>query len=654
MAKLSLTLWALVLMCASVPGQVQVRFSPQAEQVFSRAVELYRQGRAAEASAGFEMVIQSFPPNQRTTAAYIMRAKSLLRLDEPLEAGRTLHDFFTLYPTSSYLPDAQYTMGLMYIRIQRFDDALQSLLSAWRSGAAVQHEAFAALDRLTQSSVSTDEIRNLVKQSRSAAERAFFWVKIGEKEAAADRSTAVEEVLDTLYRNYPDNPYRERTAALRKRLEERSNVKIGVLLPLLRESDPSALKEIGNDVDDGIQYAVDEYSAQPGRVKVTLETRDTEHDVLVATRGIQELTSDIDVIGIIGPVFSNEASAAAPLANRRGCPLISPTANANGIAAAGKYVFQANPDYDTRGRAMARYAIEKKGYHVLAVLAPVNSFGKFMGEAFAAEAIRLGARVVATEWYERGAADLKSQMASIRQAGLRAGAEPYVSFAGKMSRQDIAHLVQLGVPMKTIDSLMNKDARIKATELLGSDARHRLDSLGVATVFDESTSDSLEYPVTAIDAIYVPISSSDEIGIVSSQIVYYNIQAQLLGSGEWNNPGELDANRRYCKNVIFESDSYVDAVDSAYGRFVNAYFDRFKKKPGKNTLYGYDTAAMVLSAIRAGGTSRESLTKELSGIGDYRGFHGKISFSSKRVNTWVWILHYDSDRIEMIDGFHVE
>jgi ABC-type branched-subunit amino acid transport system substrate-binding protein len=438
-------------------------------------------------------------------------------------------------------------------------------------------------------------------------------------------------------------------------LEQRSNVKVGVLLPLLRESEPSAVKELGNDIFEGIQFAVEEYSKNPATlVKVTLETRDTERDVLVATRGIQELTSDNDIIGIVGPVFSNEVSAVAFLANRHGYPLVSPTANANGIAATGQYVFQANPDYETRGRAMARFAVEKKGFRILAVLAPINTFGKFMAEAFAAEAIRLGATVVATEWYERGTADLKSQLSGIRKAGLRAGAEPMISFGGKMDRDEVARLVQLGVPMKRIDSLMNKSALISATALLGPQAKRWVDSLGITAVYNDPNIDSLEIPVTAVEGIYIPISSADEIGIVSSQVVYYNIQAQVLGSGEWNNLKELDANKRYCANVIFESDSYVAESDPAYEQFVNAYVDRYKKRPSKNALYGYDTAAILLSTIHSGGTSREALMTGLRHVKNYQGLHAKINFSTKRVNTWLWILQYTADQIQLFDGFNVE
>lgn len=647
----------LLLVCLASVAQAQqaVEYSPQAEEVFSRAVEQFKAGQFADASAGFDQVIKLYAPNQRTTAAYVMRAKALLRLDEPLEAARTLRDFFSLYPSSSYLPDADYTMGLVYLKIERREDAVQSFLAAWRSTSPVRLEALSALDRTLDTFVSSAFIQQLLSQAQSQEERAFFWLKIGEKEASAGKTAAADIALDTLTRSYFIPPFVERVAALRAAMTKQRNVKLGLLLPLMQHSDPSAVKELGDDIYDGIQVAVEDYNQDPAnRVKVTLATRDTERDALVATRAMQELTSDPDIIGIIGPVFSNVVSAVASLANSRGYPLISPTANANGIAATGQYIYQANPDYEIRGRAVARYAIETKGYHVLAVLAPLNSFGKFMAESFAAEALHLGAKVIAMEWYQRGAADLKSQLASIRKAGLKAGSEPMISFGGKMSRDDIARWVQLGIPMERLDSLMSKSAVINATSLLGPNARRTVDSLGIATVYDDPKIDSLEYPVTAIDGIYVPIGSAEEIGIVSSQLVYYNIKCQILGSGEWNSLSELIANKRYCSNVIFESDNFVDPSDSAYTRFALQYEDRFSKKPGKNALYGYDTAAMLLNMIPDGATTRENLNAALNRVRDYHGMHSRISLSTRRVNSWVWILQFGGDQVQRIDGFDVE
>ena len=102
-------------------------------------------------------------------------------------------------------------------------------------------------------------------------------------------------------------------------------------------------------------------------------------DPAVAARLTKELAADQEVIGILGPMFSSTTLTAARAAQEAAIPLISPTANANGIAALVQFVFQANPDYEMRGRAMARYAVGKLGFRTMAVLAPSDAYGKLSG-----------------------------------------------------------------------------------------------------------------------------------------------------------------------------------------------------------------------------------------------------------------------------------
>jgi hypothetical protein len=97
--------------------------------------------------------------------------------------------------------------------------------------------------------------------------------------------------------------------------------------------------------------------------------------------------------------------------------------------------------------------------------------------------------------------------------------------------------------METVDSLLEKSAEVDAEKLLGPRAKYILDSLGISTPVDESSLDSLESAVTGIDGMYVPIGMPEEIGVVASQIVYFNIKTGILGSGEWNSFPELDANK---------------------------------------------------------------------------------------------------------------
>jgi len=97
---------------------------------------------------------------------------------------------------------------------------------------------------------------------------------------------------------------------------------------------------------------------------------------------------------IIGPLFSEDAVAAARVAERNGVVMIAPLATQDAVSEGRSYVFQANPSVTTRGRAMARFADESLGLKGLGILAQGRSdLSLRMAESFRAEAERRGLHV---------------------------------------------------------------------------------------------------------------------------------------------------------------------------------------------------------------------------------------------------------------------
>ncbi|NBC01773.1 MAG: ABC transporter substrate-binding protein [Bacteroidetes bacterium] len=97
---------------------------------------------------------------------------------------------------------------------------------------------------------------------------------------------------------------------------------------------------------------------------------------------------------IIGPLFSEDAVAAARVAERNGVVMIAPLATQDAVSEGRSYVFQANPSVTTRGRAMARFADESLGLEGLGILAQGRSdLSMRMAESFRAEAERRGLQV---------------------------------------------------------------------------------------------------------------------------------------------------------------------------------------------------------------------------------------------------------------------
>jgi ABC-type branched-subunit amino acid transport system substrate-binding protein len=195
---------------------------------------------------------------------------------------------------------------------------------------------------------------------------------------------------------------------------------------------------------------------------------------------------------------------------------------------------------------------------------------------------------------------------------------------------------------------------IKASEVFGSNAKSVLDSMGISPEYDLSRLDSCEYPAAGLQAIYIPIAGAEEIGVVSAQLVYFNIPAQLIGSGEWNDLTELDEHKSYCTGLIFESDTYIDTSSAAYHEFVSGYRARFQKPPSRNAFFGYDTADLVLAQIRRGAATRQGLARALAAVGSYPGLHSRIGFGEERVNFWLNILQYDGSAIRRLDEIPLE
>lgn len=639
------------------PAQVELFvFRPEAETVFVSGMEAFRSGTYDSAQARFSRCLMAFPRHHRVSAAYIMGSKASYHLADYQESVRLAKNLIDLFPSSAYVDDAHYTLGLSYYRLGRFDDAAGELLmvrqSTKDSVLLRRSEAFLAIviaDHLT-----VDQIKSLRDAASSVPVRNFLTIRLADK---AYRTGNVQLPLELLrpFRGYPsDMAYVQEGLVLLDRIERGGSVEIAAILPLMSSSKQQDPKELGTELLNGIRLAVMQHN-KVGLPKVNLVERDSRRDPGIAARVVTELCSDDKIMAVIGPIFSNETFAAAGIANARGVPLITPTATANGIAAIGPFVFQLNPDYETRGRAAARFAVDSLGLRTFGVLAPAGGTGsgRAMAEAFIEEIAALGAEIVDAEWYDEGATDLRFQISAMRRRGLERTEIPVVDFGRRTSYEDLKKMLSWGVPARLLDSLAEREDTVSVNVLFGERGTEVADSLGIAYQQTTVDYDSLEIPVDAIDAIFLPISSSGEIGIVTSQIRYFNFRTQLLGTGEWYDIAELDENRQYADGVIFSNDTYVDESEGDYKAFAKDYMSMFARRPTLNSLYGYDAMSLVLSLVREGFASRQSLADALARLESHHGIRADFRLDNNRVNSYLTILQFKGRSIRKIGSIDI-
>ncbi|MDQ7041126.1 MAG: ABC transporter substrate-binding protein [Rhodothermus sp.] len=201
--------------------------------------------------------------------------------------------------------------------------------------------------------------------------------------------------VDTFVSRYPTSRYqREATqlrslaeVALRRRQQQARLITLGILLPLDAENAP-----LTQALVDGIRLAVEAHNAESLSVPVRMVFRDAGTDSAQVQAALRALLDEQQVDLVIGPLYSEQARAAAEVAEQRGVVLIAPLATDEAVSKGRRFVFQANPTLAVRGRLMARMAVYGLRLDSIGVVAQLGDpTAERMAEAFRAEALRLGA-----------------------------------------------------------------------------------------------------------------------------------------------------------------------------------------------------------------------------------------------------------------------
>ena len=639
---------------AATVAEDSVIYKPAVEHSFQEAMNLFRAMRFAEARALFEQIVDLPGTNHRTSAAFLMSAKSRYHQGDYAASIVLLQSFLGRFQHSEYLDDAQYTLALDYYQLEQYRESARAFLKVRQTSPDLPLAARAVkmLSLVAKENLEMEDLRELLAEANQTETKALLTVRLAQKVLQTGDARGTRDLLNTILSLPSTMPAITEAHELMKKIDESGVVRIGVVLPLTAKSDQSVVRGVGEELLDGIRLATDEYNSE-WMPKVNLEVRDSERDAGVAARQVSELSADSQIISILGPVFSHEALAAAEIANRRGAPLLTPTATATGIASIGKYVFQANPDFVTRGRAIAQYAVLAKGAHRFAVLAASDTADRATTEAFIQEVLDLGGEIIEVQYYKPGQTDLRDELAFMRQRGLELSEPIVFNFGAKTRPLDLKKMASWGVPQRVLDSLVTSNAVATVESLFGDDGRRVADSMNIPTQRIRAKYDSLGLPVAAFDAIFLPISSSEEIGIVTSQLRYFNFQSQLLGNGNWYEFNELEQHRQYSNGVIFTTDTYVEEISQQYQQFSKQFNLKFSKDPTKNSMIGYDAMKLLLNAIRQGATGREAIASVLRSSQTFRGIHSKISLDSRRVNSFLAILQYKNRAIKKIGEIDV-
>jgi ABC-type branched-subunit amino acid transport system substrate-binding protein len=405
--KFSTALAALLLFCFIVPAQAQKN---AADTVFNDALFLYRSGNYPQAAELFNFVRINFPGHRLTPFAALYEGKSNLSGKEYLLSRNIFKGVLAEYRTGFVADEARMALAFNYLRIMKPDSAAHILINLINTTFEYSYidSAKKYLRSVLLNQMNPEQIRKLsdfFSQSKAAA---ILRLTYGESLRLMSLVDSSNSVLASVIKDFPGTRESIIAAEIKQKPFNYENVAgtqyLLVMLPLF-ESKDSLQTGVAYNVLQGIQYATESFNATSDR-KFALLIKDTQRDRLTIEKIYEEIKDVKGIVGIIGPLFSEECKDVIEVFGGMNVPIISPTATAPGLTEGNNCFIQANTSFEIGARGMAQYLrnIEKK--EKIAVLNSSEGYSAILAEEFMKEFTRLGGSISARAVYSIKETDL--------------------------------------------------------------------------------------------------------------------------------------------------------------------------------------------------------------------------------------------------------
>ena len=189
-------------------------------------------------------------------------------------------------------------------------------------------------------------------------------------------------------------------------------IKVGVYGDLTGQT-----SSFGQSTKNGIELAVDEINNGGGvnGKKIELVVEDDQGRPEQAKTVVSKLISQDKVQAVLGEVASTNSLAAAPVAQEKKIPMITPSSTNPKVTEVGDYISRVCFIDPFQGSVMAKFAYNTLHAKTAAILGDVNSdYSKGLTQFFEDEFTKLGGKVVAKEAYTQTDPDFKGQLTKIR------------------------------------------------------------------------------------------------------------------------------------------------------------------------------------------------------------------------------------------------
>ncbi len=383
------------------------KVEPEARKLYAQAERAYETKNYPEGRRLFSNLRATFPKGSAAVMASYRLGTILYYQEDYYAAAREFESFLSVYPDSDLTFDVTYNLAAAEFQLNQPEKAYESLSRLKRSDIQAQGPRRAEVIYSLTAQVATTTGRHAAKGGgdctallqhprKDAGKRAKWEASVDDHINKIDSRTELEGLAQEVGDGSTRTKIQNRMASLGMEAPKPTapaplpvigtpevspptatltsnnyadRLSVGALLPLTGKSAPYGKRAL-----EGILLAAGVYSkSRDAEIKVFVE--DTASNPATAAGAVDSLVKNHQVMAIIGPLSWKEAIAVGERCQELGVVNLSLTGK-EGISEKGPYLFQNALTPKTQLDSMVEFAVVRKGYKRLAVLAPNNSFGK--------------------------------------------------------------------------------------------------------------------------------------------------------------------------------------------------------------------------------------------------------------------------------------
>jgi branched-chain amino acid transport system substrate-binding protein len=321
---------------------------------------------------------------------------------------------------------------------------------------------------------------------------------------------------------------------------------------------------------------------------ISLAVRDSKGSPWEAEKAVEELVNKEKVMAIIGPLLSIDVDQAATKARQLKVPLLtfSPKEPSSNKE---DFVFQNSITPSEQIQTLMSFVTKELELSTFAVFYPNSPYGLYFKNLFNQEVIQRGGKVLGSVVYQEDQTDFS---------------------------QEIKGFFKIKAIQKP-DTKRKKEDEFK--------------------------------PLLSVDGVFIP-DSHDRVGMILSQMAYYDVTTTFLGTNSWNGPGLISTGGKGAEGSIFVDAFFKRNPSALVTRFVEEFRKTYQRDPETLEALSYDGAKFIKEILQSKTVSSPlELQEQLRRVKNFQGVSGLKGFAEDgRAIRTLCILRVNKGQIEKV------